>query len=79
MQNVKINTLSELNLHPLQELLNSEVDINELISHLNHACYYFAQNSMKISHSENTPIYEQEIICLYWLERLKILFEDMKT
>jgi hypothetical protein len=79
MQNVKINTVSELNLHPLQELLTHEIDINELINHLNLACLYFAQNSMKISHIEKTPIDEQEISCLYWLQRLKILFQDMKT
>ncbi len=78
MQNVPIYTLSELNLRPLQELLNSEIDINELISHLNLACLFLAKNSMKISHLEETSIDEQEIICLHWIERLKILFEEMK-
>jgi len=77
MQNVKINTLSKLNLQPLQELLNREVDVDELIQHLDLACFYFAQNTMKVSYSENAPIYEQEIVCLYWIERLKQMFKEM--
>ena len=78
MQNLQIYTLSELNLHPLQELLNREIDITELIQHLDKTYYYFSQYSMKVSCSDGTSIDEQEVICLYWIERLKTLFEDMK-
>jgi len=76
MQNSKINTL---NLHPLQELLNSEVDINALIQHLDNAYHYFSHYSMKVSCLERTPIDEEEIVCLYWIERLKQIFEEMKN
>jgi len=78
MQNVQIYTQSELNLRPLQEMLNSEIDITELIQHLDKAYYYFSQYSMKVSCSDGTSVEEEEIICLYWIERLKILFENMK-
>ena len=79
MQNVQINTLSELNLQPLQELLNREVDLDALIQHLDKAYHYFSQNSMKISSLEEEPVDEEEVVCQYWIERLKILFEDMKA
>jgi len=72
-------TDEKLNLRPLQELLNSEVGITELIQHLDLACFYFSQNSMKVSYSENAPIYEQEIVCLYWIERLKQMFKEMRN
>jgi hypothetical protein len=78
MQTVQIYALSELNLRPLQELLNSEIDINELIQHLDKTYRYFSQYCMKVSCSDGTSVEEQEIICLYWIERLKILFENMK-
>jgi len=78
MQNLKIYTLSELNLRPLQELLNHEVDLDELIEHLDNAYHYFSQYSMKVSCWDGVPIDEEEVICQYWIERLKILFENMK-
>ena len=79
MQNVKITTLSELNLQPLQELLNREVDLDVLIQHLDKTYHYFSHNSMKISCLQEEPIDEEEVVCQYWIERLKILFEDMKA
>jgi len=79
MQKVQINTLSELNLQPLQELLNKEVDLDALIGYLDKTYHYFTQNSMKVSCSEGEPVDEEEVVCQYWIERLKILFEDMKN
>jgi hypothetical protein len=79
MQKVQINTLSELNLQPLQELLNKEVDLEALIKYLDCAYHYFTQNSMKVSYSEGEPVDEEEIVCQYWIERLKVLFEEMKN
>ena len=78
MQNLQINSTSELNLRPLQEMLNSEIEITELIQYLDNTYHYFSQYCMKVSCSDGTSVEEQEIICLYWIERLKILFENMK-
>ena len=78
MQKVEINTLSELNLQPLQELLNIEIDLDELIKHLDKTYHYFSQYCMKVSCREEMPVEKEEVICQYWIERLKTLFEDMK-
>jgi len=74
MTNEKLN----LNLRPLYELLAIEVDLDELIKQLDHIYYYFSQYSMKVSCWDGVPIDEQEVICQYWIERLKHLFEDLK-
>ena len=79
MQKVQINTLSELNLQPLQELLNREVDLDALIGYLDKTYHYFSHNSMKVSSLEGEPIDEEEVVCQYWIERLKILFEQMRN
>ena len=68
----------KLNLQPLHELLNREVDINALIQHLDKTHYLFSQYCMKVSCADSVPVDEQEVICQYWIERLKQLFEDLK-
>jgi hypothetical protein len=68
-----------LNLRPLYELLAIEVNLDELIKHLHNINYYFSQNSMKTSCFDGVPIDEREIVCQYWIERLKQLFEEMNS
>ncbi len=68
----------KLNLQPLRDLLTSEVDLEELLAHLHTISYYFSQNSMKVSLWDGAPVDEREVICQYWIERLKQLFEDLK-
>ena len=77
-KNYNIMTNEKLNLRPLYELLAIEVDLDQLIEHLHNIHYYFSQNSMKVSCSDGEPVDEQEIICQYWIERLKQMFEDLK-
>ena len=62
----------KLNLRPLYELLAVEVDLDELINHLHNIHYYFSENSMKVSCLNSVPVDEQEVICQYWIERLKL-------
>lgn len=71
-------TDEKLNMQPLYELLEKEVDLKALIQHVDNAYHYFSQNSMKVSCWDSQPVDEQEVVCQYWIERLKILFEDMK-
>ena len=78
MQKVEINTLSELNLQPLQELLNREVHLDALIGYLDKTYHLFSQYCMKVSCHDDVPIESEEVDCQYWIERLKILFEDMR-
>ena len=78
MQKLQINTLTELNLQPLQELLNREVDVDALIQYLDRTYHLFSQYCLKVSCADGEPIEEEEVVCQYWIERLKILFEDMK-
>jgi len=73
-----MNKLSELNLQPLQELLEREVDLDALIGHLDKTDKYFSQYCMKVSCWDGVPIDEEEIYCQYWIKRLKMLFEEMK-
>ena len=68
----------ELNLHPLQELLE-KVTLEELTQHLDNIYHCFSQNSMKVSCWDSQPVDEQEVICLCWIDRLKQLFEKMKN
>ena len=64
----------KLNLRPLQELLTSEVSLNELIEHLDRICYNFAECALKVSHLEKQHVYNDVIVGCYWLERLKQMF-----
>ena len=79
MQKLEVNTTAELNLQPLQELLNREVDLDALILHLDKTYHYFSQYCMKVSCHDDTPIEEDEIVCQYWIERLKQMFADMRN
>jgi len=72
-------TNKELNLQPLQELLKTEADLEELIQQLDHVYHYFSQNSMKVSNWDSQPVDEQEVICLHWIGRVKQLFEEVKN
>jgi len=72
-------TNEKLNLQPLQELLEKEVPLEELIQHLDHVYHYFSENSMKVSNWDSQPVDEQEVICLYWIGRVKRLFEEVKN
>jgi len=72
-------TNEKLNLQPLQEFLNREVDLNELIQHLDNIYYHFSQYSMKVSFWDDVPVEEKDIVCQYWIERLKLLFEEIKN
>ena len=71
-------TSEKLNLHPLQELLEKEANLEVLIQHLDKIYHYFSQNSMKVSCWDSQPVDEQEVICQYWIKRLKQMFEEMK-
>jgi len=79
MQKVEINNVSELNLQPLQELLNREVHLDALIGYLDKTYHYFSQYCMKVSCQDGAPIEEEEVECQYWIERLKTLFEEMRN
>jgi hypothetical protein len=68
----------KLNLQPLHELLNREVEVDALIQYLDKTYYLFSQYCMKVSCADGVPVDEQEVICQYWIERLKQLFEDLK-
>jgi len=78
MQNTENNKLPELNLRPLQELLTREIDLDALIAQLDKTYHYFSHYCMKVSCWDGIPIDEEEVYCQYWIERLKILFEEMK-
>ena len=65
-------------MQPLHELLNREVDVDALIQHLDNIYHYFSQYCMKVSCSDGVPVDEQEVICQYWIDRIKQLFEDLK-
>ena len=39
----------------------------------------FYQQTLKISCWDSQPVDEEEIICQYWIERVKRLFEEMKN
>ncbi len=67
-----------LNLHPLQELLNSEIDLDELIEHLDCISYNFTESTLKVSCTEKQPVYPDVVVSYYWLERIKRLFKDMR-
>ncbi len=51
----------KLNLRPLQELLTSEVSLNELIEHLDRICYNFAECALKVSHLEKQHVYNNKL------------------
>ncbi|MDR1729797.1 MAG: hypothetical protein LBR52_03955 [Prevotellaceae bacterium] len=67
-----------LNLHPLQELLNSEIDLEELIEHLDVVSYNFTECTLKVSCAEDEPIYPEVVLGYYWLERVKRMFKEMR-
>ena len=69
----------KLNLRPLQELLTNEVELDSLINHVNRIYYYFTESCMRMSNSEKVPIEKEIVICLYWIARLKQVFEEMKN
>jgi len=66
-------------MQPLHELLEKEASLDDLIRHLDKVYYYFSQYSMNMSCWEETPVEREEVLCLYWIERLKQMFEEMKN
>ncbi len=67
-----------LNLRPLQELLNSEIGLDELIEHLDVVSYNFTECTFKVSYTESLPVYPDVILGYYWFERVKRMFKEMR-
>ncbi len=68
----------KLNLQPLQELLTQEVELDELIEHLDTVYYCFTECALKASYLEDEPVDDVVIVSRYWIERLKQVFEEIK-
>ena len=71
-------TNEKVNLRPLQELLMKEVELDELIKHLDTIYYCFTECALKASHLEDEPVCDVIIVSRYWIERLKQIFEEIK-
>ncbi len=66
------------NLQPLQKLLEKEIELNDLIAHLDIAYYRFAECALKASKLDGQPVDDEVITSCYWIERIKQAFEEMR-
>jgi len=71
-------TNEKVNLRPLQEFLMKEVELDELIKHLDTLYYSFTECALKASNLEDEPVCDVVVVSRYWIERLKQIFEEIK-
>jgi hypothetical protein len=71
-------TTEKVSLRPLQEFLMKEVELDELIKHLDTTYYCFTECALKASNLEDEPICDTVVVSRYWIERLKQIFEEIK-